>query len=359
MAKFVRVDMPVNSPKETLSLCVEIIERDTLLGAASPLAGFVDMAVFATKHTNANTKQKAGNKSADDAQTTYNMCSSKCGLAAGQTKDTENKVYWFVVQIRDILLLKYKGVEETLSQFGFNVVISQTGARKNVRVDMPTKPETMLELADAIIEKHTELGVASPLTAALVDMTAFETLVTEANTLLDDWKSFTEDAQTFHNQAQVILGYADGQTSETEGTIYYYLCIIRDRLLQKYQGTEEALAQWGFKVVISSKQTGPKKTEPIVIEGEVNAGATANIDLNNTGVQGDTKIKLENPGSTVLQYYFTNIINGIPVGAFVEVQPGETKTKTPIELGASQFNLFFTVRSLGVVKGLFKVTVGV
>ena len=44
--KTVRVKMPYNRPDKTLKLCDKIIEKDTLLGAASPLTGLLDMVVF-------------------------------------------------------------------------------------------------------------------------------------------------------------------------------------------------------------------------------------------------------------------------------------------------------------------------
>jgi hypothetical protein len=61
-------------------------------------------------------------------------------------------------------------------------------------------------------------------------------------------------------QAINILGYGEGQTSLTEGTVYFFNCSIRDFLLNKFEGTEEQLSEWGFDVVISSARVGKKPT---------------------------------------------------------------------------------------------------
>ena len=358
MAKFVRVNMPVNRPQDTLLLGKEIKDRNTLMGVNSPLIGFVDMVVFGNKLTNANTLQKNGNKAQDDAQTYFLMCSKTCGLAKGQNKDSEGTLYFNVVQIRDILLLKNRGTEETLSTYGFNVVISQTGARRNIRVDMPTKPQSMIELAEAIIEQHIALGVNSPLIPALIDMTAFEALTADARDLLGKWTTANEDAQTYHNQALVILGYAAGQSSDTENTLYYFLCIIRDRLLQKYQTIEESLSQWGFEVIISTATTGHKKGSQVIVQGEIIVGVVVNIDLSGLqGISPQTKVKLENPGTSVNRYYFSATVNGIAIGTFTDVNPGQSITKTFAELGASEMFSFFNVQNVGGVPGNWRVVI--
>ena len=54
-----------------------------------------------------------------------------------------------------------------------------------------------------------------------------------------------------------IIGVEVGQSSQSTGTLYYYLTSIRDLLLVIYRGNEEQLSTWGFNVAVSShrKQT--------------------------------------------------------------------------------------------------------
>ncbi|MES2622246.1 MAG: hypothetical protein V4615_15455 [Bacteroidota bacterium] len=68
MVRTVRVDLPIDSPKESLELCKEISEKHTALGLASPLNGFLDMVEFETKRASAAQKQKDGNTRQGDSQ---------------------------------------------------------------------------------------------------------------------------------------------------------------------------------------------------------------------------------------------------------------------------------------------------
>lgn len=233
-----------------MKLAKIVSEKHTALGAGSPLTGFVDMAAFEAHRASAELLQKEGDEADGIAQSKYNQAANLCGIAEGQNKQNENTVYWLTLQSRDVLRLKHRGIEESLEEYGFNVVISQTGARKNVRIDIPNdNPALLLALAADIIARHTTLGAGSPLTGN-VDMTLFAGTVTSATTLLGEWETQRSLAQSKHNQALNIIGYGAGQTSQTVGTLYYDLNTVRDRLLQVNSGIEEALSEWGFEVVV-------------------------------------------------------------------------------------------------------------
>ena len=137
--KYVRVDVPIRSPEGTLKLAKKTVKKHTDLGVNSPLTGFVDMVLFESKRASAEALQEAGDKADGDAQEQYQELCVLCGIAKGQTSQTEGTLLWFVLQIRGVLLAKHKGLEETLQQYGYNVVISQVAARKYVRVDIPDK----------------------------------------------------------------------------------------------------------------------------------------------------------------------------------------------------------------------------
>jgi hypothetical protein len=362
MAKYIRVNLPVNSPEGTLKLCEEIIEQDSELGVDTVLTGFVNMVNFVSKVNTAKALQKDGDKRTRTSQKKYLRAAKKCGLAKGQTRDTENTVQWFVIQIRDILLGKSRGTEEDLSEFGFNVVISQTGGRRNVRVTIPRKPEDMIALANNILEQHTELDVDTPLTPALVDMTTFEALVGEAETLLDEWNTARGQAQAFHGQAIVILGYGANQTSYTEGTIYYDICAIRDRLLQHHQGTEEDLSEYGFDVVISSSSVGSADNdngEPVVIEGSVPSPGIVTANTTGINITLATLLLLE-AFNTGLRFYFSDSPGGIPGPAtvFVDVEAGQSANVTAAQLGFGGANVHLCIENIGMTPGTYRITVG-
>jgi hypothetical protein len=112
--------------------------------------------------------------------------------------------------------------------------------------------------------------------------------------------------------------------------------------------------------------TGPENETPqgIVREGNIPFSAILNINTEDIpeGSGGPaTQIKLENPGSSILRYYFIDI-EGNPPGPstpFVDVAPGQTKTKTAEELGIllAGDHPFFTVQNVGPAAGYYKVTI--
>lgn len=362
--KFIRVNMPVGSPDGTLKLSKKTSDKHTALGVGSPLTGFVDMTVFETNRASALALQEAGDAAGNTAQSKHNQCAKLCGIAEGQNKQTENTIYWFTLQSRDVLLLKHKGTEEDLEEYGFNVVISQTGARKNVRVDIPDdNPANLLALAQAIIDKHTALGVGSPLTGN-VDMTLFGSTTASATTLLGDWDTQRNLAQSKHNQALNIIGYGEGQTSQTAGTLYYDLLTTRDRLLQFYSGAEEQLQEWGFDVVISSARPGKTKGGTVIFftEGDVLPGAVANIPINDIPGDEIDAVTFEATGSP-LRFYAAAGATDQPGGDFLEVQADTKETLTvqqiDEQLGFNDTNTLLNVKNQSPLPGHYKVSVKV
>lgn len=260
----VRVELFLNEPDPTIKLCDGILEKHTSLGAGSPLTGFFDMLDFAAKITSAKGLRKLAKKDESTSQSKFNECRVKCGIAEGQNKQTTGTLYYMVLSIRDFLLLKFRATPESLSLWGFNVVVTQTNGKRNVRVDIPdSTPELLLELCDAIEEKHTADAGTSVLNDSEVAMPAFITLVGEANSLLAESASLRSTKQSQYDQALAIIGYSEGQTSETPGTLYNYNTGIRDRLLNKHPGVEEILSEYGFNVVISSSSAGEEGTPPV------------------------------------------------------------------------------------------------
>jgi hypothetical protein len=277
MVKAIRVIIPQNKIEKTLKLCNRIVAKNTADGAASVLNDVIDMVTFAGNVGIANTKRNDAAVKEASAQKKYEKATNNCGLGKGQHKDVKFTVVWYVRQIRDLLLIVHDGNEEALSEYGFNVVITTTGARKNIRVDIPNKAEDMVELGEAIVAQHTLLAGASPLTAALVDMAAFETLVTDTGTLLSEWEILRGEVESLNNQSAVLVGYAEGQTSTTPGTLYHEITKIRTRLLQKFTGEEKSLEEFGFDVQITEHSPGRKKgSSSLSIKGKVTDSDTGN-----------------------------------------------------------------------------------
>lgn len=261
--KTIRVNLPVDEPDETNTLCDRILEKHTALGASSPLTGLFDMTDFGTKLTFCKDNRKLAAKKDGESQKKFNEAAKLCGIAEGQNKQTEGTLYVFVLAIRDYLLIKFRDTPESLSEWGFAVVVSQTGGRRNVRVEIPDdSPETLLALCTLINDKHIADGAGSVLLSGTVDMAVFGTKLGTANTVLDESVVLRGEKEALNQQVQARQGYAEGQTSETPGTLYNFYTGIRDRLLNVSQGVEENLSEWGYDVVLDEASAASQE-EPI------------------------------------------------------------------------------------------------
>jgi hypothetical protein len=133
-------------------------------------------------------------------------------------------------------------------------------AKRTVKVKIPVKsPDAMLALGKAIIKKHKADGAASQLTGGEVDMTAYETNVNKADQLRAEAEDLHNQAEKKMQAARQILGIDAGQTINSVGTTYSDTDILKDRLLLKNRGNEEALSVYGFDVVVGTAKSPTKK----------------------------------------------------------------------------------------------------
>lgn len=359
MAKFIRVNLPVGSPENTLKLAKNISDKHTALGAGSPLTGFVDMTVFETNRGNAAALQEAGDEAQHLFESKYDQLAAVCGIGDGRTAQNKETVYWHVLQARDMLLVKYRGTEEQLEEWGFEVTISQTGGRRNIRVEIPRdNPADLVALAEAVLAKHTALGAASPLTGNIAD---FGAKTASASALLGEWATATALAQSKHNQALNLIGYGEGQTSHTPGTLYFDIINARNRLLQFYSGSEEQAEEFGFDVVVSSALTGKKGGSFILVqEGDLAQGMVANISTEGVDSNAVDTVTFEATGSP-LRYYAAPAPGSPPGMLYLEVAAGQKVTKTKAEvdaqLGFNDVNQLLNVFNAGFAPGHYKVSI--
>lgn len=137
-------------------------------------------------------------------------------------------------------------------------------ARKNVKVKIPiSKPDVFLAQGEVLDKKNIELGEGSPLKP--FNMVEYHDKLLEAIDYRAQAKALRAQSESLMQRANTIIGVADGQTSEIEGTLYYFMTMFRDQLLITYRGNEEELEVWGFDVVVSSNVSHPP-TEPPVEE---------------------------------------------------------------------------------------------
>ena len=248
----VTVEIPEGNPGETARLLGKVAARNTALGASSPIQNDFSWADIATGITSLENHLKAALEADRKSQSLHYKALSLLGIAPNQNLQTPDTLYPMVAKARDILLVKNQTNPEALSIWGFNVVVSTDGGKRNVVVDMPIgSPEKFIELCLDIVAEHTSLGVASPLTGKL-DMTFFETTINQANTDFKDAATQRGIKESSNASAMTEAGYAPGQNRDTTGTGYNLLCDMRDLLLVAYSDVPEELTLWGFKVVVTA-----------------------------------------------------------------------------------------------------------
>ncbi|MBA4322652.1 MAG: hypothetical protein C0408_07535 [Odoribacter sp.] len=134
-------------------------------------------------------------------------------------------------------------------------------ARKTVKVKIPLQqPDDFSKLLKDVYTKHTALGANSPLNAfTKVNMTNYNTQRTGADAKRGQAIDLHRQAENLNEQADMIFGRGEGQTMETPNTLYNMISLIRDYLLVLNAGNEEALSEWGFKVVVDTAKSPVRK----------------------------------------------------------------------------------------------------
>lgn len=138
-------------------------------------------------------------------------------------------------------------------------------ARKTVRITIPSsKPDDFSKLLNNIVTQDTQLGDKSPLKGdSDIDMPDFVTKLAQADNFHQQSENLKAQSEDLMQRAKTIYGTGVGQNINTPGTLYYILDIIKQTLLKKNKGNEDALSRFGFSVVIGqSKSPVPKNKKP-------------------------------------------------------------------------------------------------
>lgn len=123
----VRIKVPANKPDEFSKLLNQIVTYDKSLGANSLLQAdpSIDMPTFISNLAKADALR--AQSEALKAQSEDLMLQAKTiyGTAKGQTISTPGTLYYMEDVMKRSLLKSLKGVEEGMSEYGYNVVIGQ------------------------------------------------------------------------------------------------------------------------------------------------------------------------------------------------------------------------------------------
>ena len=120
----VRVKLKPNNPEFLITLAEIIVKKHQETGENSPVKA-LKMEVLQEKVKKVlETREEAKelrNKSEKLMQESY----TNLGISEGQSQDTPETVLNFIAHIRDTLLAIYKGKENVLKEWGFEVVVGE------------------------------------------------------------------------------------------------------------------------------------------------------------------------------------------------------------------------------------------
>lgn len=124
--KTARVVIPRN-PDELIELGEGIVERHNVDPATSPLAG-LNMAEFEQLVISSKAKNTEAKKLRRDSEMATEDRDSLLGHRKDQNSNTEHTVLNYVSRSRDILLGNFRGKEQHLGDYGFEVNKSSSGS---------------------------------------------------------------------------------------------------------------------------------------------------------------------------------------------------------------------------------------
>ncbi|MCD4818487.1 MAG: hypothetical protein K8S23_07325 [Candidatus Cloacimonetes bacterium] len=140
--KNVKVDLHVNKIEALMTLLSVVNKKHIALGTDSPL-NHINMADFDSKLKVAETKRASSKELRAQSEALMEAAYSIIGLGIDQGSTSPGTLYYYLTSIRDMLLVIYKGNEEQLSTWGFNVVSSSSSHGDNAPVSDPPPVEDM------------------------------------------------------------------------------------------------------------------------------------------------------------------------------------------------------------------------
>ena len=123
----IKINLQARNPEKFLTLCDDIIEQNTSLGASSPLADgqLVDMSDFAVLATKARQHREKALEYYALAEAEMEESRRLIGINDGQTVTTPGTLFFFATRIKKWLLALSPVNPKELSPWGFNVVVGE------------------------------------------------------------------------------------------------------------------------------------------------------------------------------------------------------------------------------------------
>jgi hypothetical protein len=118
-----RIPIPYRKPLALISLAESIIAKHQTDGAESPLNSF-DMAHFIQLFNTAATAQTDCQKLRSNREIAYKERNNAMGWGKKQSSNITGTLKFYIRAIRDVLLGKFRGIEQLLGEWGFEVITS-------------------------------------------------------------------------------------------------------------------------------------------------------------------------------------------------------------------------------------------
>lgn len=224
-----------------LILSKKAIEKHLADGINSPL-NIVDMAEVETHYNLSLAVHILAEKSKSNRQIAVQNRNQLLGIDTNQNSKTQNTLNYYVRSIRDTLLGTYRGMEQTLCEWGFEV----NASKGNPKVVMSKKPDFLIDIAEKILKKHLADGSSSVLN--IFDMLAFDMLLNQAKTQHDLADKLSKTTEKAYQDRHLALGFGNGKRSSLKGTLLHDILSIKNILLGNFKGNEKHLHDWGFEV---------------------------------------------------------------------------------------------------------------
>lgn len=120
----------------------------------------------------------------------------------------------------------------------------------NYRVNIPTNPKELLDLATQVYQKHTDLGPESPLNALVSHNW------NENGSKVAEAVALNKQAEELKRQSEEANGKRNLLLADIENSVK----ASRDLLQGVYRETPRTLSQFGFNVIESVRSTAKKQS---------------------------------------------------------------------------------------------------
>lgn len=251
MARPVSIAVP-RTPKELLTLSADIQSKHASDDKASPLPPNVITELHTLSETASQQMELYKTLDVSRAQLVESI-GLQVGTKSGQSSYTGKSLVFYISSARDILSGWYREAPQQLTAWGFEVAAAKGRSSK----PLPKDTLGIIELATNILKKHKADGADSPLNS--MDMADFDALTTSLAPTFKQLKQIRKEMEAATEARNLALGILKYQDSKTKGTVYYYVCSVRDILQGIFRGRERALGDWGF--VVNAARSGKRKEE--------------------------------------------------------------------------------------------------